>query len=161
MQTNTPNITPSLVFDHQAEEAATFYTSVFKNSKIHNVIRYGEGQPGPAGSVCCVAFQLDGQEFQAANGGPYFKFSEGVSLYKSCDTQEELDDVWNKLLEGGEAQQCGWLRDKFGVFWQIAPTALWEIMKDPDPRKTERVLNAVFGMVKLDIAAIEQAYAGA
>ncbi|MEZ0611667.1 VOC family protein [Fibrella sp. WM1] len=158
MQAPLPKFLPSLVFDDKAEEAARFYTSIFKDSKIHNILHFNEGQPGPAGSVCLVALQLNGQEFQFANGGSSFRFCEGMSLYMNCDSQEEIDDVWDKLLEGGKAQECGWLSDKFGVYWQIAPTILWDMMKDPDTTKTHRVLNAIYKMVKLDVAAIKQAY---
>ena len=160
MQTPLPKFLPSLVFNDKAEEAAQFYTSIFKDSKIISVLRFTEDQPGPAGSVCLVALQLNGQEFQFANGGSSFNFCEGMSLYMNCDSQEEIDDVWDKLLEGGKAQECGWLKDKFGVYWQIAPTILWDMMKDPDTAKVHRVLNAIYKMVKLDLAAIRQAYEG-
>ncbi|NIJ54548.1 VOC family protein [Dyadobacter arcticus] len=159
-QTIIPKILPSLVFDNQAEEAVNFYVSVFKNSGIINIIRSAEGQFVPKGQVSLIAFYLDGQEFRVANGGPTFKFSEGLSIYMNCETQEEIDEVWEKLLEGGQPQECGWLKDKFGVYWQIAPSILWEMMKDPDTKKTQRVLNAIYQMQKLDIAEIQRAYNG-
>jgi predicted 3-demethylubiquinone-9 3-methyltransferase (glyoxalase superfamily) len=160
MQTNVPYITPQLVFESHAEEAVYFYTSVFPNSSVLNVVRFGPDQPGPEGTICAIACQLNGQEFVAVNGGPTFQFSYGISLYVSCETQAEIDHLWEHLAEGGEHQPCGWLKDRFGVSWQIAPRVLGEMMKDPDPKKTQRVMQAVFGMTKLDLAAIERAYVG-
>ncbi len=151
-------ITPFLWFDNQAEEAANFYVSLFKNSKITAVSRYGENTPGEAGTVRTVAFQLEGQEFTALNGGPVFKFTEAISFFVHCETQEEVDFLWEKLSEGGEVQQCGWLRDRYGVTWQIVPNILMELMSDPDPVKANRVTQAMLKMVKLDIAALKQAY---
>jgi len=157
-------ITPCLWFDTQAEEAARFYTSIFKNSKIKQTSRYGEAAAQaagrPKGSVLTVAFELDGQEFTALNGGPVFKFNEAVSFQVNCDNQDELDYYWNKLSEGGDpaAQQCGWLKDKFGVSWQIVPTVIASLISDPDPAKSNRVMQALLGMKKLDIRALQQAH---
>lgn len=162
----TSRITPCLWFDHQAEEAAAFYTSVFKNSKITDVSRYGEaGQEihgKPAGSVMTVAFELDGQPFTALNGGPYFQFNEAVSLQISCETQEEVDYYWEKLAEGGDpaAQQCGWLKDKYGLSWQVVPTRLAELLGDPEPEKSEQAMDAMLQMKKLDIGELQRAAAG-
>jgi predicted 3-demethylubiquinone-9 3-methyltransferase (glyoxalase superfamily) len=153
-------ISPFLWFDDQAEEAVNFYTSIFKNSKILNVARYGEVGPGPKGSVMTVAFQLDGQEFIALNGGPHFKFTEAISFFVSCKTQEDVDDLWEKLSEGGEKVQCGWLKDKYGVSWQIVPTILGEMVSDPDPAKSQRVMEAMLQMKKIDIEGLKKAYAG-
>lgn len=151
-------ITPFLWFDNQAEEAAAFYTSVFANSRLLHVSRYGEQGPGPAGSAMSVTFELDGQEFMALNGGPYFSFTPAISFFVSCDTQEQVDDLWAKLSAGGEVEQCGWLKDKYGVSWQIVPTILGELLSDPDPAKVERVTAAMLKMIKLDIAALKKAY---
>ena len=157
-------ITPCLWFDTQAEEAARFYTSIFKNSKIKQTSRYGEAAAQaagrPKGSVLTVAFELDGQEFTALNGGPVFKFNEAVLFQVNCDNQDELDYYWNKLSEGGDpaAQQCGWLKDKFGVSWQIVPTVIASLISDPDPAKSNRVMQALLGMKKLDIRALQQAH---
>jgi predicted 3-demethylubiquinone-9 3-methyltransferase (glyoxalase superfamily) len=159
-------IAPCLWFDSQAEEAAKFYTSIFKNSKIKQVARYGDAGAQlagrPKGSVLTVAFELDGQEFTALNGGPVFKFNEAISLMVNCETQDELDHYWDKLSEGGDpnAQQCGWLKDKFGVSWQVVPTAVARMMSDRDPAKSERVMQALLRMKKLDIAALQRAYEG-
>ena len=153
-------INPFLWFDHQAEEAAKFYVSLFKNSKVVSVSRYGDAGPGPKGTVMVVAFQLDGQEFLALNGGPQFKFSPAVSLVVNCETQEEVDDFWKKLSEGGATQQCGWLQDKYGLSWQIVPTVLGKLMQDKDAKKSERVMKAMLQMHKLDIAGLKQAYEG-
>ena len=150
-------ITPFLWFDNNAEEAMTFYTSIFKNSKVVNVSRYGDGGPGPAGSVMAATFQLEGQEFVALNGGPYFKFTEAISLYVKCDTQEEIDDFWIKLTAGGEPGQCGWLKDKFGLSWQIGPTVLVEMLQDPDAQKSQRVMAAMLQMSKMDIKLLKKA----
>ncbi len=157
-------ITPFLWFDHQAEEAVHFYTSIFSDSRIVGLTRYGEqgaaasGQP--KGSVMTVAFQLAGQDFVAINGGPIFKFTEALSLVVNCDSQEEVDHYWGNLSTGGDekAQQCGWLKDKYGLSWQIVPTALGELLRGPDPHKSERVMQALLGMKKIDIAKLRQAY---
>ncbi len=151
-------ITPFLWFDTQAEEAAKFYTGIFKNSKVGHVSRYGEGSPGPAGTVMSVIFELEGQTFMALNGGPQFKFTEAISLFVSCETQAEIDELWAKLTDGGgEESQCGWLKDKFGLSWQIIPTTLGDMLGDPDPEKAKRAMNAMLQMRKIDIAALEQA----
>jgi predicted 3-demethylubiquinone-9 3-methyltransferase (glyoxalase superfamily) len=155
---NMQKITPFLWFDNQAEEAARFYVSIFNNSKIVGMTRYGEAGPGPQGSVMTVTFELDGQEFIALNGGPLFKFTEAISFSVDCKTQEEVDEFWRKLSEGGEEVQCGWLKDKYGLSWQIVPTILGEMLGDPDPEKSNRVMNAMLKMVKIDIRALEQAY---
>jgi len=151
-------ITPFLWFDSQAEEAVKFYTSIFKNSKVGNVSRYGEAGPGPAGSVLTASFELEGLEFTALNGGPLFKFTEAISFQVSCESQEEVDYYWKKLSEGGQIQQCGWLKDRFGVSWQITPTALHRMLKDPDPQKANRVMHAMLQMEKIDIAGLQKAY---
>jgi predicted 3-demethylubiquinone-9 3-methyltransferase (glyoxalase superfamily) len=151
-------ITPFLWFDNQAEEAANFYTSIFKNSKVGNVARYGEAGPGPEGSVMTVSFQLEGQEFTALNGGPAFKFTEAISFFVDCKSQEEVDELWEKLSAGGEEGPCGWLKDKFGLSWQIVPTVLIEMLNDPDPEKARRVTEAMLQMKKIDIPTLEQAY---
>jgi predicted 3-demethylubiquinone-9 3-methyltransferase (glyoxalase superfamily) len=151
-------ITPFLWFDHEAEEAMNFYVSIFRNSKILSMTRYGEGGPGPAGEVMTGTFQLEGQEFMALNGGPDHKFTEAISFFVDCKTQEEVDDLWNKLKEGGEEGPCGWLKDKFGVSWQIIPTVLGELLGDPDPIKSQRVMQAMLQMKKIDIRALQQAY---
>ena len=150
-----------LWFDHQAEEAAKFYVSIFKDSKILSVSRYGDAGPGPKGSAMSVTFQLAGQEFMALNGGPLFQFSEAISLFVKCETQAEIDELWAKLLEGGgKEQRCGWLKDRFGLSWQIVPTALGELLADKDPEKSKRVMQALLRMVKLDIPALKKAHAG-
>jgi predicted 3-demethylubiquinone-9 3-methyltransferase (glyoxalase superfamily) len=152
-------ITTFLWFDDQAEEAANLYISIFKNSKILGVSRYGEGSPGQPGKVMTVNFQLNGQEFIALNGGPEFKFSEAISLYVNCETQAEVDELWVKLIaEGGEESQCGWLKDKFGLSWQIVPTALGGLIGGPDPVKAQKAMQAMLKMKKLDIAALQRAY---
>jgi len=135
-----------------------FYVSIFKNSKIVSVSRYGEGGPGPAGSVMTGTFQLEGQEFMALNGGPHFKFTEAISLFVSCETQEEVDELWEKLTAGGQESRCGWLKDKFGLSWQIIPKALGMMLQDKDPQKSKRVMNAMLQMDKIDIKALKQAY---
>ena len=150
-------ITPFLWFDHQAEEAATFYTSIFPNSKVVKVIRYGEGGPGKAGTAMTVQFELEGLSFVALNGGPLFKFTEAVSFVVNCQTQEEVDTYWEKLSAGGGPAQCGWLKDKFGLSWQIVPTVLPELLNDPDPEKRSRVLKTMMTMKKLDIRALQRA----
>jgi predicted 3-demethylubiquinone-9 3-methyltransferase (glyoxalase superfamily) len=151
-------ISPFLWFDNQAEEAMNFYVSIFKNSKVGNVTRYGEAGPGPKGSVMTASFELEGQHFTALNGGPHFKFTEAVSFVVSCETQEEVDELWERLGEGGQTQQCGWLKDKFGLSWQIVPTVLIELINDPDPAKSRRVTEAMLKMTKIDIAQLWQAY---
>ena len=151
-------ITPFLWFDYQAEEAAKFYVSLFKNSKVVSVSRYGDAGPGPKGTVMVVAFQLDGQEFLALNGGPQFKFSPAVSLVVNCETQEEVDTFWEKLSEGGAKQQCGWLQDKYGFSWQIVPAVLGKLMQDKDAEKSKRVMQAMMLMTKIEIAGLKRAY---
>ena len=152
-------ITTFLWFDNNAEEAAKFYTSIFKNSKILNLSRYGDAGPGPKGSVMACTFQLEGQEFIALNGGPHFKFTEAISLLVDCETQEEVDTLWNTLTaDGGAPSQCGWLKDKFGLSWQIIPSALMEMMTDRDPAKSRRVMEAMMQMSKIDIQKLRQAY---
>ena len=151
-------ITPFLWFDQQAEEAAAFYTSVFPNSKIVKVARFNEAGPGPAGSAMTVEFQLEGQSFVALNGGPIYKFTEAISFVVNCQTQDEVDAYWEKLSAGGSEIQCGWLKDKFGLCWQIVPTVLFELLSDPDPKKAKHVMEAMFTMKKLDIHALKQAY---
>jgi predicted 3-demethylubiquinone-9 3-methyltransferase (glyoxalase superfamily) len=153
-------ITPFLWFDSQAEEAANFYVSVFKNSKISNVARYGDAGPGPKGSVMMVNFQLEGQEFMALNGGPLYTFSPAISFFVDCKTQHEVDDLWDKLTAGGGEVECGWLRDKYGLSWQIIPTALMELMQDKDPAKSQRVFKAMLQMTKIDIEGLQRAYRG-
>jgi predicted 3-demethylubiquinone-9 3-methyltransferase (glyoxalase superfamily) len=147
-------ITPFLWFDTQAEEAMNFYVSIFKNSKVLSV------SPGPNGIASSVSFELEGQEFMSFNAGPHFKFNEAVSLFVDCKTQEEVDDLWEKLSEGGEKGRCGWLKDKFGLSWQIIPSALGELMGDKDPEKAKRVMQAMLQMNKIDIKALKQAYDG-
>jgi len=151
-------IAPCLWFDGKAEEAMNFYTSIFKNSKVGNVTRYGEAGPGENGSVMVATFEIEGQEFVALNGGPMYKFCPAISFVVHCKTQEEVDDFWARLLEGGAPQQCGWLTDKFGVSWQIVPTVLPEMLRDKDPEKAKRVMQAMLKMVKLDIKVLRQAY---
>ena len=151
-------ITPCLWFDGQAEEAANFYVSVFENSRITAVSRYGDAGPGPKGSVMTIGFELDGQAFTGLNGGPQFKFTEAISLIVNCETQAELDHYWKRLSAGGQEVQCGWLKDRFGLLWQIVPTALWELVQDKDPVKSQRVMAALMQMTKLDIAKLKQAY---
>jgi len=153
-------ITPFLWFDGNAEEAALFYTSIFKNSKILNVSRYGDAGPGTKGAVMVVSFQLEGQQFTALNGGPQFKFSEAFSFVVNCETQREIDEYWTKLTSGGGREsECGWLKDKFGFSWQIVPAALGKLMSG-DPKKANRVMQAVLQMKKLDIATLEEAAEG-
>jgi len=150
-------ITPFLWFDGRAEEAANFYTAIFPNSKIVSMTRSGEAGPGPKGSVMSATFELQGQEFIALNGGPMFTFSPAISFFVPCETQEEIDKFWEKLSEGGEKQRCGWLKDKFGVSWQIVPTVLGQLLQDKDAEKSKRVMNAMLQMDKLDIASLERA----
>jgi predicted 3-demethylubiquinone-9 3-methyltransferase (glyoxalase superfamily) len=151
-----------LWFEDKAEEAVNFYTSLFKDSKIVNTMRYGEAGPGPAGSVLTVDFQLNGQDFVALNGGPQFKFTEAISLLVNCEDQEEVDYLWQKLTaDGGEESQCGWLKDKYGLSWQIVPTILNEMLSDPDPGKSGRAMQAMLQMHKIDIPTIKRAYEAA
>lgn len=154
-------ITPFLWFDRQAEEAANFYVSIFPNSKVVKVARYGEGGPAPAGTAMTVEFQLDGQKFLALNGGPHFKFTEAISFVVNCQTQPELDSYWEQLSAGGAEVECGWLKDKFGLSWQIVPTVLGELMSGPDRAKSGRVMQALMKMKKLDIQELKQASEGA
>ena len=153
-------IIPFLWFDDQAEEAMNFYTSIFKNSKVGSVTHMSDEVPGPKGKVMTATFQLAGQEFMALNGGPVpgFKFNESISFFVNCETQSEVDELWGKLSAGGEESQCGWLKDKFGVSWQIVPTILGELLGDKDPEKAQRVTHAMLQMKKLDIEALKQAY---
>ena len=155
-------ITPFLWFDDKAEDAAKFYVSIFKNSKIGTITRFGEAgaevSGRPKGTTMVVTFQLDGQEFMALNGGPHFKFTEATSFVVNCQTQEEVDRMWEKLSEGGEEGQCGWLKDKYGLSWQIVPTILGKIMQDQDTQKSERVMSAMLKMYKIDIKTLKQAY---
>jgi predicted 3-demethylubiquinone-9 3-methyltransferase (glyoxalase superfamily) len=153
-------ITPFLWFDNNAEEAMNFYVSVFKNSRVGRVTRYGEAGPGPAGSVMTVEFELDGQKFVGLNGGPHFKFTEAVSFTVRCETQEEIDYYWDKLSEGGQTSRCGWLKDKFGLSWQVEPRILGDLMTDKDPEKAKRVMEAMLKMDKIDIEPIKRAYQG-
>lgn len=154
-------ITPCLWFDTQAEDAANFYVSVFKNSKITEISRYGDAGPRPKGMVLTVAFELDGQPFTALNGGPQFKFSEAVSFQISCETQDEIDHYWNRLVEGGAESMCGWLKDKFGLSWQVVPKRLIELITSSDAAKAKRVTEAMFKMKKIDIATLDRAAARA
>lgn len=154
-------IVPFLWFDGKAEEAAKFYVSIFKNSKMGTVRRYGEAGPGPKGSVMAAEFQLEGQNFIALNGGPQFTFTPAISFFVNCDTQQEVDELWEKLSAGGRPDRCGWLQDKFGLSWQIIPTALGKLMGDPDPKKAGRVMQAMLQMNKLDIAGLQRAHAEA
>lgn len=151
-------ITTFLWYDNQAEEAANFYTSIFRNSKITTTNHYGDAGPGPKGSVMIVKFQLDGQDFIALNGGPHFKFTPAVSLYVDCETQEEVDQLWQKLSGGGRKDRCGWVQDKFGLSWQIVPRALQTLMSDPDPKKSARVMQAMLQMDKIDINKLQEAH---
>jgi len=151
-------ITPFLWFDTQAEEAANFYVSIFKNSKILNISRYGDAGPGPKGSVMTISFELDGHEFTALNGGPQFKFTEAISFTVICKTQEEVDDFSKKLTDGGQEVACGWLKDKYGLCWQITPEILPKLLGDPDPQTVDRVMQAMMKMKKIDIPALQRAY---
>jgi predicted 3-demethylubiquinone-9 3-methyltransferase (glyoxalase superfamily) len=151
-------ITPFLWFDGKAEEAMNFYVSIFKNSKVGRVTRYGDAGPGPRGSVMSATFQLEGQEFFALNGGPQFQFTPAISFFVNCETQQEVDDLWEKLSAGGEKNRYGWLRDKYGPSWQIIPTALGEMLGDKDPVKANRVMKAMLQMDKIDIRGLKQAY---
>jgi predicted 3-demethylubiquinone-9 3-methyltransferase (glyoxalase superfamily) len=151
-------ITTFLWFNDNAEEAANYYVSIFKNSKILNVARYLDAGPGPKGSVMIVEFQLEGQKFIALNGGPQFKFTEAISLAVDCDTQKEVDEFWKKLTAGGEEGPCGWLKDKFGLSWQIVPSVVPKMLQDPDRKRANRVMEAILKMKKPDIAEMERAY---
>ncbi|PZR60753.1 MAG: hypothetical protein DLM71_10370 [Chloroflexi bacterium] len=154
-------ITPSLWFDTEAEEAANFYVSTFKDSRILNVARYGSAGPRPEGTVMTVDFQLHGQQFNAINGGPDFKFTEAISLHVSCESQEEVDELWEALTaEGGEPGPCGWLKDRYGLSWQIVPVALGEMLSDPDPEKSQRVMAAMLQMSKIEVPELRRAYEG-
>jgi predicted 3-demethylubiquinone-9 3-methyltransferase (glyoxalase superfamily) len=153
-------ITPFLWFDDKAEEAMNFYVSIFKNSKIGRVTRFGEAGPGPKGAVMSATFQLDGQDFFALNGGPLFTFTEAISFFVNCETQQEVDELWEKLSAGGKKSRCGWLKDKYGLSWQIIPKVLSEMLQDTDPEKSKRVMQAMLQMTKIDIKALKQAYEG-
>ena len=153
-------ITPFLWFDGEAEDAANLYTSIFENSQILSVMRFGEAGPGQEGAVMSVTFELEGQEFIALNGGPQFKFTEAISFMVKCETQEEIDNYWEKLSEGGEKQGPGWLKDKYGLSWQIVPSTLDGLLNDPDPNKSQRVMQVMMQMNKLDIEKLKQAYKG-
>jgi predicted 3-demethylubiquinone-9 3-methyltransferase (glyoxalase superfamily) len=153
-------IIPFLWFDNQAEEAINFYTSIFKKSKVLNITRYGDTGPGKKGTVMTGTFKLLGQTFYALNGGPQFKFTEALSLFVNCEDQEEVDYLWEKLSEGGEKSQCGWLKDKFGLSWQIIPTVLGKLLSDKDPQKSQRVMQAMLQMSKMDISKLKEAYKG-
>jgi predicted 3-demethylubiquinone-9 3-methyltransferase (glyoxalase superfamily) len=158
MAATMQKIVPFLWFDDKAEEAMNFYVSIFKNSKRGRISHYGEAGPGPKGTVMVATFQLEGQEFMALNGGPHFKFTEAISLVVNCETQDEVDAFWEKLSEGGSKGQCGWLKDKYGLSWQIVPTVLGELMSDPDPEKSKRVMTAMLKMSKIVIRGLKQAY---
>ncbi|MEP6993329.1 MAG: VOC family protein [Acidobacteriota bacterium] len=151
-------ITPFLWFDGTAEEAMNFYVSIFKNSRVVNVSRYGDAGPGPKGTVMSATFQLEGQDFYALNGGPQFHFTEAISLFVNCETQQEVDALWSKLTAGGKESQCGWLKDKFGLSWQIVPSALGKMLGDKDPRKSQSVMQAMLQMKKIDIQGLKEAY---
>lgn len=153
-------ITPWLWFDAQAEEAANYYTSIFKNSRVLDVQRHGEAGPLPAGTVMTARFELEGQEFVALNGGPQFTFTEAISFQVSCRTQDEVDELWDRLSDGGEPGPCGWLKDRYGVSWQIVPIALYELLNDPDPERSNRVMKAMLGMGKIEIRGLKDAYEG-
>ncbi len=153
-------ITPFLWFDNNAEEAVNHYLAIFKNSKINKVLRCGDAGPGPKGSILTIAFQLEGHEFIALSGGPIFQFTEAISLSVDCKTQQEVDDLWAKLSDGSQKSQCGWLKDKFGLSWQVVPSALVEMLQDQDAEKAKRVMAAMMQMSKIDIAKLKQAYEG-
>ena len=152
------HVSPFLWFDGQAEEAMNFYVSIFKNSKVGRVTRYGEAGPGPKGSVMSATFQLEGQEFMALNGGPHFSFTPAISFFVNCETQEEVDELWKKLSAGGKTERCGWLKDKYGLSWQIIPSALGRLMGDNNAAKAQSVMKAMLEMDKIDIARLQQAY---
>ncbi|MBI1775309.1 MAG: VOC family protein [Proteobacteria bacterium] len=151
-------ITPFLWFDGKAEEAMHFYVSIFKNSKVGSVTRYGDAGPGAKGTVMSATFQLDGQEFFALNGGPHFTFTPAISFFVNCETQQEVDELWEKLSAGGEKNRCGWLKDKFGLSWQVIPSLLGTLLQDKDPEKSQRVMKAMMQMDKIDIKKLQQAY---
>ena len=151
-------ITPFLWFDGNAEEAVNFYVSIFKNSKVLSIARYGEAGPGPKGTVMTASFQLDGQEFVALNGGPQFKFTEAISFWVRCETQGEIDEMWEKLSVGGAKSRCGWLKDKYGMSWQVVPPILGEMLQDKDAKKSQRVMAAMMQMDKIDISLLRKAY---
>ena len=153
-------INTCLWFDNQAEEAAEYYVSVFDNAKITGISRFGEGAPGPAGQAMVVEFDLEGQKFQALNGGPAFSFTEAVSFVIDCSSQDEVDRYWNALSDGGSEGQCGWLKDRYGVSWQVVPSALGELLGGPDPAGSQRAMQAMLGMKKLDVAELQKAYDG-
>lgn len=153
-------ITPYLWFDGQAEEAANYYTSIFDNSRVVDVQRYGEAGPGTPGTAMTVTFELDGQQLVGLNGGPEFSFTEAISFYVSCKTQDEVDDLWGKLSEGGQPGPCGWLKDRYGLSWQIIPTALPELLSDPDAERSSRVMKAMLSMSKIDVQGLRDAYEG-
>jgi predicted 3-demethylubiquinone-9 3-methyltransferase (glyoxalase superfamily) len=153
-------ITPFLWFDDDAEEAMNFYVSIFRNSKVGRISRYGAAGPGKKGQVMSATFQLEGQEFHALNGGPKYKFTPAISLFVSCETQEEVDDLWSKLSAGGAPQQCGWVTDRFGLSWQIIPKALGQLLGDPDPGRAQRAMQAMLKMTKIDVAALQRAADG-
>jgi predicted 3-demethylubiquinone-9 3-methyltransferase (glyoxalase superfamily) len=153
-------ITPFLWFDGNAEEAMNFYTSIFRNSKVGQITRCGDAGPSPKGSVLTANFQIEGQDFMALNGGPEFKFTPAISFFVNCETQKEVDELWEKLLAGGKAMQCGWLTDKFGISWQIIPKALMEFLGDKDPQKSQRVMRAMMKMIKIDVEGLTRAYEG-
>ena len=153
----TSKITPFLWFDTQAEEAANYYTSLFENSRITEVSRYGEAGPGPAGSVMTVTFELAGRPFVALNGGPQFTFNEAVSFQVSCESQEEVDELWGKLTAEGEEGPCGWCKDRYGLWWQIVPTALFELLADPEPGRSQRAMQCMLGMKKIDVTELQRA----
>jgi predicted 3-demethylubiquinone-9 3-methyltransferase (glyoxalase superfamily) len=157
----TQKITPFLWFDDQAEEATTFYVSIFKNSEVLSINRYGEAGPGGEGTVMTTTFRLDGQEFMALNGGPHFHFTEAISFFIDCDSQAEVDELWEKLSAGGETSQGGWLKDKYGLSWQVIPRVLGEMLQDPDRERANRVMQAMLQMTKIDIAKLKEAYEGA
>ena len=153
-------ITPFLWFNDKAEEAMNYYVSIFKNSKVGRVTRYGDAGPGPKGSVMSATFQLEGQEFFALNGGPQFTFTPAISFFVNCETQQEVDELWEKLSEGGRKDRCGWLQDKYGLSWQIIPSALGRMLRDKDPAKANRVMQAMLQMDKINIERLQQAYDG-
>jgi predicted 3-demethylubiquinone-9 3-methyltransferase (glyoxalase superfamily) len=153
-------ITPFLWFDNQVEEAIIFYVSIFKSAKVGKVARYGEAGPGPKGSVMAASFELEGLEFTALNGGPQFKFNEAISFVVKCEEQAELDDLWERLSEDGQERRCGWVTDRFGISWQIVPSTLTPMLTDPDAQKSQRVMEALLKMTKIDMAMLEQAFEG-
>jgi predicted 3-demethylubiquinone-9 3-methyltransferase (glyoxalase superfamily) len=154
-----PKISPFLWFDNQAEEAMNFYCSIFKNSRPGRVSRYGDAGPGPKGAAMTASFELEGQHFTALNGGPIFKFTEAISFFVDCEDQQEVDYYWSKLIDGGQPSQCGWLKDKFGLSWQIVPRALMQMLSDPDPAKSRRVMQSMLKMSKINVEELERAYA--